>query len=122
MRAARHTADIRPQEEEATILDALRAFERDGYTGQFAAKNNAQVECLECHKSANAADIPLQGAHRLEGTSDPDDEVLVAALACPHCGAHGTVVLKYGPTAPAEDLEVLAALRDERGEHPLDPK
>lgn len=122
MHAARHDTEHHPQEEESTIMDALRALERDGFTGQFAARNNARVECLQCHKKAAAAEVPLQGAHRVEGTSDPDDEVLVAALACPHCGAHGTVVLKYGPTAPIEDLEVLAGLRDERGEHPLDPK
>jgi hypothetical protein len=38
--------------------------------------------------------------------------VAVAALVCPLCGAHGTLVLSYGPEADVDDADVLSLLGD----------
>ena len=48
----------------------------------------------------------------------PQDELYVEyqgiALTCPHCGARGTVILGFGPSASPEDADLLGAFRDER--------
>ena len=48
---------------------------------------------------------------RLEGASDPDDMISVVAVTCPRCGTGGTLVLKYGPTAPENEAAVGQQLR-----------
>jgi hypothetical protein len=48
--------------------------------------------------------------YRLEGASDPDDMVAVAALRCPSCKTRGTLVLSYGPETSAVDADVLCCL------------
>lgn len=108
-----NVADVGP-----TILDALRAFERHGFTEQFMP-SAAGIKCLTCGDTFPAARVPMRGAHRVEGVSDPDDMVAIAALSCPGCGVGGTLVLKYGPMAPAKEQSVLHELRDERTEHPI---
>ena len=47
---------------------------------------------------------------RLEGASDPADQLIVVPLACPVCGARGTFVAHYGPEASLEEADVLAVL------------
>jgi hypothetical protein len=54
---------------------------------------------------------------RIEGASDPDDEVAVVAMTCPSCGCKGTLVLKYGSEATPEESDVLRALEDRRDGH-----
>jgi hypothetical protein len=46
----------------------------------------------------------------LEGASDPDDELAIAAIRCPQCQASGTLVLNYGPSASAADQLVYQEL------------
>ena len=64
----------------------------------------------------------MRSLRRLEGASDPDDMMAVVALECGVCGAAGTMVLGYGPSATAADSDVLRSLRDHRddGELPAD--
>jgi hypothetical protein len=96
-----------------TLVEVIRNFEADGYTGQFAAAEDRQVLCFGCHMRHNADEVALDVVRRTEGASDPDDMVAVAALTCPHCGTKGTVALKYGPDASAAEQEVLMAFDDE---------
>jgi len=58
--------------------------------------------------------VAVDALRRLEGASDPDDMIVVAAVSCPKCGAKGTLVLKYGPEATPEESEVLRSLEDGR--------
>jgi hypothetical protein len=97
-----------------TITEVLRDFEEQGFTGQFAPRDGAQVECLTCHRLSPADETVLRHLRRLEGASDPADMLAVVALACPHCGCRGTAVLNYGPEASPADDEVLASLEDAR--------
>ncbi len=100
--------------EDRTILDVLSELEAMGFTGQFAPRAGAQVECLECHRLSPADHTVLRHLRRLEGASDPADMLAVVGLACPHCGHRGTAVLGYGPEASPIDAEVLASLEDAR--------
>ena len=95
-----------------TLVEVIRNFEADGYTGQFAAVEDGQVLCFSCHVKHPAEEIELDVLRRTEGASDPDDMVAVAALRCVHCGAKGTVALKYGPDATVEEDEVLTRFDD----------
>ena len=94
-----------------TLLDVIDALDAKGYAGQFMARDAAIVECATCHTRTPAD--KMVGDHRLyrlEGASDPDDMVAVAALRCPSCGTLGTLVLKFGPEASAIDAAVLRCL------------
>jgi hypothetical protein len=97
-----------------TLVEVIRRFEADGYTGQMAAAEDGTVLCFSCHQRHRADEMELDALRRTEGASDPDDMVAVAALTCSHCGAKGTVALKYGPEATVEESEVLRLLDDRR--------
>lgn len=93
-----------------TIVDALAQFEGAGYAAQLVARAGAEIECLTCRETSSAADFRVHEVHRLEGVSDPDDMLAIAALACPVCESRGTLVVSYGPQTSAVDADVLAAL------------
>lgn len=98
-----------------TVAEALRRFEAEGFTAQFAAREGALVMCFSCRTESPATDVVLEGLVRTEGASDPDDMVAVVALVCPSCEAKGTIALHFGAEASIEESEVLAALEDHRG-------
>jgi hypothetical protein len=108
------TSNPRYASDATSLGEAMQRFEADGFTGQMAAREGARIICFGCHKESEATTVPLTGLLRVEGASDPDDMVALAALTCPSCGAKGTVALKFGPDATPEDSAVLAALSDER--------
>lgn len=94
-----------------TLLQVIDAFEAEGYAGQFIARPGSIVECATCHTETPANKmVGDRRLHRLEGASDPDDMVAVAALRCPSCGTLGTLVLKFGPESSAVDADVLRCL------------
>lgn len=95
-----------------TLTEILDSFELEGYGGQMAAKPAGQVLCVSCHVESDAAEMQVDDLRRIEGVSDPADMMAVAALVCPVCGTHGTLVLSYGPEASPDDDEVLALLAD----------
>jgi hypothetical protein len=93
-----------------SINEVVDAFEAHGFGGHFAARDGGTIECFECHRRFDAAECVVHDFRRLEGASDPDDELAIAALECPHCGARGTLVLTYGPMASDNDAQVLTRL------------
>ncbi len=95
-----------------TLVEVIRRFEADGYTGQFAATEEGAVRCFTCGAVVDPREVGLDVVRRTEGASDPDDMVAVAALHCPRCDALGTVALKYGPEASSEEDQVLRGLDD----------
>jgi hypothetical protein len=98
----------RPQ----TLKGVLTEFEADGYTGQFGARPGGMIRCFACRAESTPSATAPTRLRRLEGASDPDDMLAIVAVRCPRCAAAGTLVLAYGPEAPLEDSEVLAALPD----------
>ena len=106
---------------EATIDDIIRDYEKRGYGGQFATRLQGVLHCYACGEDEPAAQAPVLAMHRVEGTSDPSDMALVAAVECPACGDHGTLVLSYGPEVSAEDAGVLSELLDDRDQAHIAP-
>ena len=92
---------------EQAVLDA---FAEQGYTADLWSKPGGQILCGACRapSAASAFEVALQ--RRLEGASDPADMQLVIGATCPACGARGVLSLHYGPTAGADDADVLVAL------------
>lgn len=97
-----------------TIDGVLGRFADEGYSDQMAAREGGRIMCFACREESDAVEVTVTALRRLEGASDPDDMLAVAALVCPHCDAHGVVVLKFGPDAPPEDSDALLALDDAR--------
>lgn len=106
---------------ERSTLGTIDRFEARGYEAHMHVLPGGQVRCGACRGASEAAEVPMDAVERFEGTSDPADEQLVAAVRCPRCQACATLVLSYGPQASAEDAMVLADLQDHRGDHPTIP-
>jgi hypothetical protein len=83
-----------------------------GFTGTFRVVADARVVCDRGHHVHEAAELEIVDVRRLEGRSDPADMSAVIALRCRNCQQAGTLVLTYGPSASAEDADVLVALDD----------
>ncbi|MBI4393436.1 MAG: hypothetical protein HY556_06540 [Euryarchaeota archaeon] len=95
----------------ADVIAAKRAL---GFEASFTVLAGARILCLSCKGTSRAGDCTLLDAGRLEGSSDPADEILVACFACPRCGVKGTAVLGCGPLAPVEHSKALGAFKDSR--------
>ena len=94
----------------SSLIEVIADFERDGYRGQFLVRDGARLESAVCREDFGASTASVDALRRLEGASDPDDMLAVAALVCPACASRGTVVLGYGPASSAEDAAALAVL------------
>lgn len=81
-----------------------------GQDGQFCTVAGGRVRCLTCSTDSPASAFAADGASRVEGASDPDDMLLIVAARCPACGATGSLSLGYGPSASAEDSDVVRLL------------
>lgn len=106
---------VAPVRQADSLAEALRRYEAHGFRAQFAARPGGNVRCHACHRDSPARWVPLLALHRLEGDSDPEDEVAVAAVACPACGARGILALAFGPAASVEDKLAFSLLDDQRG-------
>jgi hypothetical protein len=104
-----------------SILAVVQAFEREGYTAQFAVREHGRIECLACRHMIDPGDTEIDHFRRMEGASDPDDMLVLAALTCPRCHERGTLVLAFGPMAPQADMDVLVRLEDPPAPEP-DPR
>jgi hypothetical protein len=78
--------------------------------GQFGAAPDATVRCFTCRQTFAATTQRADDVARLEGASDPADQSMLVPVNCPHCGAHGTLILRYGPAASEDEADVLSAL------------
>ncbi len=92
------------------LSDVTDNLEEDGYGGQFRAVDGGDLQCLTCRERFPASSQSADRVSRLEGASDPADQLVVVPLVCPACGAAGSWISSYGPEATAEDTDVLLAL------------
>jgi hypothetical protein len=99
-----------------TLTSILDDYTAAGFGGEFEVTTESTISCLTCERDSSPADVAMAGLRRLEGASDPDDMLSVAAVCCPQCGAQGTLILGFGPNASAEEAAVGKQLRDRRGE------
>jgi hypothetical protein len=107
------------QGEAQTLAGVLAELENEGYSSQFAAQPAGRIRCIACGREFAPDGTSVATVRRLEGASDPDDMLAVLPVTCPKCAVRGTLVLGFGPEAPMEDSDILAALPP--AEHPPDP-
>lgn len=92
------------------LLELLDELAMNGWPADFHTRRGTQVVCEECAELIPAEDVITAGLHRVDDDTDPEAQSLVVRVTCPRCGARGTLVCGYGPTASADDAAVLAAL------------
>jgi ribosomal protein S27AE len=97
-----------------TMTDVIDGYREAGYVADFGAEPEGRVSCGNCHVVTPAQRFAVESLRRLEGASDPDDMVAIVASSCPVCGADGTLVLGYGPSASPVDADVSVELDDRR--------
>ncbi len=98
----------------STLTEVLEGYALAGFTGDFSGGDDNTVECHTCSTRTHANRLRMSSLRRLEGASDPDDMYAVVAITCPNCGTRGTLILGFGPNAPAEDGDILHSLQDFR--------
>lgn len=91
-------------------------LEADGFTADFhvVAGPEPLVRCGSCGVTMAPTAIEVVRVLRIEGESDPADEIIVAGVCCVACGCRGVLVAGYGPMADPTDSDVVAALADAR--------
>jgi hypothetical protein len=90
--------------------EALQGLEGQGFFAVFKPVRGGLVECTGCGLQAPAGSMRVEAQHRIEGVSDPAENMLVVGLRCPGCNDRGTLALAYGPRARRDEAEVLLAL------------
>ncbi len=98
-----------------TLTQLIEDMANAGYTSGMAAVEDGRLRCFDCHTVSAAVECEVDALRRVEGTSDPADMAVLAAIVCPRCHAKGTAVFKFGPGATPEEAEVLSLLEDRRG-------
>ena len=93
-----------------TVLEATDRAARLGYVGTMSTTDDGDLRCGSCDTHIEAATYRVDYEHRLEGTSDVADSMLLVAGTCPSCTDRSTVLLGYGPNATAQDADALTAL------------
>ncbi|MGE0879351.1 MAG: hypothetical protein AB7L13_17015 [Acidimicrobiia bacterium] len=97
-----------------TLVVVLAGYAEAGFDVDFLARDDGRVACGRCGHEADATTFELHSLRRLEGASDPADMAAVLALTCPACDAHGTLIVRFGPEATAEEAQLLELVRDRR--------
>lgn len=97
-----------------TLIEAMSRLEAEGFTADFhvAAAAEPLVKCGTCGLTMAPKAIEVVQVLRLEGESDPAEEVMVAGVRCVACGCRGVLVASYGPMADPADSDVVAALAE----------
>jgi hypothetical protein len=93
----------------ATVSEATRELQAQGYTGNWFAVEGGRLVCGECGAEFDPEDVTVDHILRFEGQSDPDDEMIVFAVQGP-CGDRGIYSAAYGPYQSPEDTAVIARL------------
>ena len=103
---------VRPpaQTEGMGLHESHRRLESKGFEEQMKPAKAGRILCMACGLESPASQYRVESQKRVEGVSDPDDESMVLALACPACDAKGTLTLAYGPRAGRDEAAVLSAL------------
>jgi hypothetical protein len=101
-----------------TLTEVINGYVADGYTLAFYVVDDG-LHCPD-GRVVGVRDVTIHSLRRLEGASDPADEVSVAAVDVDGYGK-GTIVLRHGPAASLAEVQLLAAARDARGSSDIPP-
>lgn len=113
--------DVSSPGDNTTLMEVLDLYSEGGFAGIFSITPDGLVECGTCGVASEATSVPMHSLRRLEGASDPDDMLAVAAVSCPLCNSRGTITMMFGPMASAEESTVMSSLRDKRKDNLAPP-
>ena len=99
---------------ETTLVEILNAYAGEGFDADAYAADGGRLLCGTCQSMVSPDHIALHSIRRLEGQSDPSDMVGVVAVICPVCAARATAVLKFGPEASPDEIEIWQRSADAR--------
>jgi hypothetical protein len=99
---------------EMTLVEAMASLEAEGFNADFhvVAGPEPLVKCGSCGVTMAPTAVEVVHVLRLEGESDPAEEVMVAGVRCVACGCRGVLVASYGPMADPADADVVVALAE----------
>jgi hypothetical protein len=92
-----------------TLVEAMDRLRGAGYELDLFALDGGRLRCGACAEVVDARDATVDEVVRFEGMSNPDDMAILTALSCPN-GHRGLFSAAYGPTASAQEAEVLLGL------------
>lgn len=99
---------------EPSLVEVLATYSEAGFDGDAFAVEDGMILCGSCQSKLSPDHIDVHSIRRLEGTSDPSDNVGVVAIICPVCHARSTMVLKYGPEASPDEVTIWHQTNDRR--------
>ena len=103
----------------STLSDAMRALQGEGYTGNWYATADFQLECNESGEVADPTEVQIDHILRFEGQSDPGDMTILFALRTP-AGSKGLYSTAFGAEMPAEDAAVIALMQHRSADGTID--
>lgn len=90
-----------------TVTQAVEALRKRGYRHDF----NIAGGCLYCNQvNLDPSDFTIDEIHRVEGQTDPGDQMIVFAIASSQHDLKGILVNAYGVYANQEASEVVKKL------------
>jgi len=93
-----------------TVVEEIDALRARGYVADFRVTSDGELRCDTCGHTLDPRQATIETTARFEGASNPDDQAVVFGLRCDGCGVRGVLVAAYGPTATAEEADVITAL------------
>ena len=102
-----------------TLSDAIRRLQADGYSGNWFANGDHQLECNESGEVLDPAELQIDHILRFEGQSDPGDMTILFALQTPS-GDKGIYSAPFNAETPPEDANVIARMQHKAADGTLD--
>jgi len=97
----------------AMVIDKLTAA---GYTETFRGEQGG-VRALTAGHLHAPQELMILSIERFEGASDPDDQVIVLAVASAVDGCRGTYTVPYGRSMSIVDSDLISRIPDKRMAH-----
>lgn len=93
-----------------SLVEEIEALRARGYAADFSVTRDGQLHCHPCGHTLDPRQAVVETTTRFEGASNPDDQAVLFGIHCGECDLRGVLVAAYGPTATAEEADVLTAL------------
>lgn len=107
---------------ERTLVAVVEQLGKAGYTETFLGERDG-VRAVGIGILFKPEELRIERLERLEGVTDPDEEVIILALRAHGQECRGTYVLPFGKDMPSIDAELIARIPDLRttGKKPISP-
>jgi len=102
-----------------TLSEAIRRLQSEGYTGNWFANADHDLECDESGDVIDPVEVEIDHILRFEGQSDPGDMTILFALRTPS-GAKGLYAPAFNAETPAEDADVISRMRHRPADGSID--